>query len=587
MENSEDIIRAILGQIKQPLWENWYIQEHIGSGSYSAVYKIAARRMNRTDISALKIEPIVPDETTLLDEDLRRRSIEYKRSLVDNESTIMYELRNSRYIVAYQDEDIRELYIDGKLEGYYFLIRMEYLECVRDLIKDKKLKLTENNIRRLAHDIGHGIKDAHDRGIIHRDLKPGNLFYSTDGVFKLGDFNISKQTVRSTTFAGTAGYLAPEVYFSKSKKGDYYTAQADIYSFGICLYRFMNDYYMPFEKEMLAEAAVDKRMKGVPLPKPSNASDEFARIILKACAYDRSERYQTIDEMLSDLDALNRKKTAPAAVPDQPVPVQVQQIPPRVMPMPSMQPQPVIQPVMQPQPMMQPVYPMNNPYPAPPVRKSSSGILVWLVVLLSIAVLAVSAIAGYKLYNEHNDGSSGQKTVPISSVELDSNRAVIEIYDDIEITDVVCPDEVRMSDIGKLFGYSYNSVTHAETTVTVTVNSDATEKLYCDAPPDISIYSERDGDEYTITIDASELKGKDKICRLSFYGEETGESAELELEVKNTGPFGKDVVRESSDPSIIEFHEDKTFTVYKTGEVTVSWIYNGEVKYSKKINITK
>ena len=220
MKNSE-LIETILKQIKQPLWENWFIKEKIGTGAYSAVYKVTAQRMSRTDVSALKIEPIVPDPSLKLDEAGKKKYIEEHRALAVNESTIMYSLRSCPNIVSYEDEDIRQLMINGKLEGYYFLIRMEYLDCLSDLLKKRQYTLNEKNILRLACDIGRGIKAAHDLGIIHRDLKPGNFFIDSKGVYKLGDFNISKQTDSSKDIAGTKGYLAPEVSALWSVVGDH------------------------------------------------------------------------------------------------------------------------------------------------------------------------------------------------------------------------------------------------------------------------------------------------------------------------------------------------------------------------------
>ena len=57
-----ELIEAILRQIKQPLWDGWYIQEKLGTGTYSAVYKAIAQNHNRLDVAAVKIEPILPDK---------------------------------------------------------------------------------------------------------------------------------------------------------------------------------------------------------------------------------------------------------------------------------------------------------------------------------------------------------------------------------------------------------------------------------------------------------------------------------------------------------------------------------------------
>ncbi len=302
-------IKSIMAEIQQPLWHNWYIKEEIGSGASSTVYKIEAKRGNRTDVSALKVEPITLDDVLYLDEQKRKDLLEKKRQAAVNETGIMYNLRKCKYIVGYEDEDIRRL---NNTEGYVLLIRMEYLECLHTQVKEGRFNRSESNVLKLAHDIGSGIKAAHDTGVIHRDIKPANFFFSPeDTTYKLGDFNISKTTFSARSFAGTEGYIAPEIYKAKQSVDNVYTKQADIYSFGICLYQLMNDLCFPFEENRLAEEAIDLRMSGAPLPKPKNASDEFGHIILRACAYDPKDRYASVDEMLADIKRLREGNPAP------------------------------------------------------------------------------------------------------------------------------------------------------------------------------------------------------------------------------------------------------------------------------------
>lgn len=297
-----ELISIIERQIEQPLWGNWYIKERIGGGAFSAVYRVEAKRLNRTDVSALKIEPITASNTLFTDEQRKRSYIEERKKYIDAESSIMYNLKGCPNIVAYEEEDLKELYIDGKFEGYYFLIRMEMLTCLSDVIRSGKMDFSEKKIIELAKQIGRGIKAAHDIKVIHRDIKLDNFFISDDGIYKLGDFNVAKQSDRANTFAGTFGYLAPEIYRAKAGAVSGYTRQADIYSFGICLYQLMNDLCFPLEKHMSQEEAFDRRMRGERLVKPANASPGFSRIILKACAYDTKERYHTMNEMLIDIE---------------------------------------------------------------------------------------------------------------------------------------------------------------------------------------------------------------------------------------------------------------------------------------------
>ncbi len=303
-------IKSIMAEIQQPLWHNWYITSEIGAGASGVVYRIEAKRGNRTDVSALKVEPITLDDVMYPDKQRRKEYLEKKRLAAINETNIMYGLRKCPYIVGYEDEDIRQL---KNTEGYVLLIRMEYLECLHTMAKQGKFNRSESNVLKLAHDIGSGIQAAHNNNVIHRDIKPANFFYSSeDDTYKLGDFNISKSSASARSFAGTEGYIAPEIYRAKQSVDNVYTKQADIYSFGICLYQLMNNFCFPFEEDRLADEAIEIRMNGTPLPMPKTASPEFGRIILKACAYNPADRYSSIDEMLADINAL-RLYNAPSA----------------------------------------------------------------------------------------------------------------------------------------------------------------------------------------------------------------------------------------------------------------------------------
>ena len=300
-------MKSIIAEIQQPLWDNWFIKEEIGSGASGTVYKIEAKRDNRTDVSALKVEPITLDDVMYSDKQHRKNYLEKKRLAAINETNIMYKLRKCPYIVGYEDEDIRQL---KNTDGFVLLIRMEYLECLHTQVKQGKFNRSESNVLKLAHDIGSGIQAAHNNNVIHRDIKPSNFFYSLeDKTYKLGDFNISKSSASARSFAGTEGYIAPEIYKAKQSIDNVYTKQADIYSFGICLYQLMNNFCFPFEENRLADEAIEIRMNGTPLPMPKAASPEFGRIILKACAYDPINRYASIDEMIADIRRLRGDDT--------------------------------------------------------------------------------------------------------------------------------------------------------------------------------------------------------------------------------------------------------------------------------------
>ncbi len=303
MDIRDVIEQVIKPQIKQPLWENWYIKEKIGSGSFSVVYRIEAQRPSGLDVSALKVEAIMSDKQIFTDSFRKTTFLNSRKQMAINEAQIMKKLRDCPYIVRYEEEYMQELYINGEFEGYYYLIRMEFLQNVYDLMKKGWFPYSEENVKKLAIEIGQGLHAAHSIGVIHRDIKPDNMFVSDAGIYKLGDFNISKKAVSTRTYAGTQYYMAPEIYRARTNIDASYTTQADIYSFGLCLYQMMNNGQLPFEDKLDPDTAYDKRMSGpVNFPPPCNGTLEFIRIILKACSFNPNERYRSVNDMLMELN---------------------------------------------------------------------------------------------------------------------------------------------------------------------------------------------------------------------------------------------------------------------------------------------
>ena len=145
--------------------------------------------------------------------------------------------------------------------------------------------------------------------IIHRDIKPANIFISETEDFKLGDFGVARIASASTgasTRAGTVNYMAPEVF-----KGEKYTSNVDIYSLGLVMYQLLNanrmPLYPPYPQPMSPaqrERAQAQRLSGAALPPPANADGRLAEIVLKACAPDPAQRYDSPAVMRQALEAI-------------------------------------------------------------------------------------------------------------------------------------------------------------------------------------------------------------------------------------------------------------------------------------------
>ena len=291
------------------VWPEWKIVEKIGEGSFGKVYKACRTEQGTTFYSAIKVItiPSNPGElSSVRSESPNEQSVkEYFQGLVDEciqEVSTMEYFRGNSYVVSVEDYKVVE-YLDDI--GWDIFIRMEYLTSFMEYCAEKPLK--EEDVIRLGIDLCKALEYCQCQNIIHRDIKPENIFVSRFGEFKLGDFGIARELDRSMSGLskkGTFSYMAPEMY-----KGEEYDARVDIYSLGIVLYKLCNHNRLPFislQKQLITyhdkENALNRRMAGEELPMPAQADDVLGEVILKACAYDRDERYQTAVEFREALE---------------------------------------------------------------------------------------------------------------------------------------------------------------------------------------------------------------------------------------------------------------------------------------------
>ena len=68
---------------------------------------------------------------------------------------------------------------------------------------------------------------------------------------------------------------------------------------------------LSLEKQLITyrdkENALNKRMTGEKLPRQAEAGDAFAEVILKACAFDREERYANAEEFREALERVKQE----------------------------------------------------------------------------------------------------------------------------------------------------------------------------------------------------------------------------------------------------------------------------------------
>ena len=295
-------------------WPGWKAIKELGEGGYGKVYEIERTQHGITERDALKIIRI-PKNRQQYDELAYRMTSEDNESIdlvfseqkdkVIDEIRAMQMLKASDNIVSIKDWSVEKL-DDGY--SWEIFIRMDVLTPLIRHIKGRKLE--DEEVIRLGEDICKALIQCEEENIVHRDIKPDNIMVSPSDKFMLTDFGIARYLVDETTMTGIGSkpYMAPEVAnYQKSNK------TVDLYSLGLVLYELLNNNRPPFVNTvgkysaLDKEAAIQRRIKGEELPEPVYGSDELKRIVLKAASPDPSMRYQTAQEMLSDLENIKNR----------------------------------------------------------------------------------------------------------------------------------------------------------------------------------------------------------------------------------------------------------------------------------------
>ncbi|MEM6996081.1 MAG: protein kinase [Myxococcota bacterium] len=219
----------------------------------------------------------------------------------------------------------------GEADGDYFYV-MEYVHGrnARELLReagrrgsmplDVALTIGIGAAAALSH--AHEARDlaGEPLGLVHRDLSPANLLVSYDGAVKLTDFGIAKAAARSTETIGGAvkgkiGYMSPE-----QCRGETVDQRSDIFALGVVLCELTTCERLFFADNDFA--ILNKVISGSferPSERVAGYPPELERIVLKALAGDRDERYATADALRQDLETFaheRRLRTSAATIAD-------------------------------------------------------------------------------------------------------------------------------------------------------------------------------------------------------------------------------------------------------------------------------
>jgi len=180
------------------------------------------------------------------------------------------------------------------------------------LLPDLGLHVTAEVCRALSY--AHGrVHAGNALGIVHRDVSPHNILISEQGEVKLTDFGIAKamnkrEQTGTGVVKGKVSFMSPEQALGKP-----IDARSDLFSLGTVLYQIMTG-VRPFEAPTDLEILL--RVQRAEFRPPEVAKPdmepELAQIMMRAMRLDPAERYQSADEMLTDIERVLRTVFRPA-----------------------------------------------------------------------------------------------------------------------------------------------------------------------------------------------------------------------------------------------------------------------------------
>ncbi|HET9786272.1 MAG TPA: serine/threonine-protein kinase, partial [Pyrinomonadaceae bacterium] len=289
---AEMIVTATQSRPPGTRFGHYELIRQIGIGGTGEVYLARDQKLDR--LVGIKI----------LNEDFRREDTNLERFA-----------REAKAASALNHPNILVIHEVGESEAAHYIVS-EFIEG-RTLRELAQSQISLKEIVGISIQIANALSAAHEAHLIHRDIKPENVMVRPDGYVKVLDFGLAKlvrqednaliglgaatgnQTAKGVIL-GTVNYMSPE-----QAKGEPVDQRTDIFSFGVVLYEMLAG-RVPFAGDSLSETFANL-INAEPLSlsnSVSNVPDELTRIVAKTLRKNKDERYQSMKDVLRDLEDL-------------------------------------------------------------------------------------------------------------------------------------------------------------------------------------------------------------------------------------------------------------------------------------------
>ena len=253
------------------------VTEQLGQGGMATVYKAFHAALDR-NVALKVLHPAFNEDQTFI-------------GRFEREAKVVAKLEHPNIVPIYD-------YAEHESQPY---LVMKFIAGETLKARFNRGPLSTQEIENVIDSVGSALAYAHKQGILHRDIKPSNVLLSPEGTMYLADFGLARiasageSTLSADSIMGTPQYISPEQAMGKKDLD----AGTDIYSFGVMLYELVVG-QVPFSADTPFSIIHDHIYTPLPLPVDINPNvpESVQNVLLKALAKERSDRYETVDDMV-------------------------------------------------------------------------------------------------------------------------------------------------------------------------------------------------------------------------------------------------------------------------------------------------
>ncbi|NOR11621.1 MAG: protein kinase, partial [Candidatus Aminicenantes bacterium] len=263
------------------------VLEELGRGGMGRVYKVFDKRI-REEIALKLLRSDIADDPQVVER--FSNELKFARKIVHKNVGRMYDL--------------------GEEEGILY-ITMEFVpgEDLKAFIK-RASQLSIGKSIAIVEQVCEGLVEAHKLGVVHRDLKPQNIMIDKAGNAHIMDFGIARSLnaegiTDAGVIIGTPEYMSPE-----QVGGEDVDQRSDLYSLGIILYEMVSG-RVPFQSDSAFAVGMKHKSEKPQAPQTIDPQipDNLNRMILKCLEKEKERRFQTAEEILSELKLIKESIT--------------------------------------------------------------------------------------------------------------------------------------------------------------------------------------------------------------------------------------------------------------------------------------